>query len=131
MCTDTSQTIEQMTEQETRLIALMSERPLDVWTALEIVCRFPLTPSHDLTSVADGLLDKGLVLVQRARPFDESAATAGLALTAAGVKVGFELARRRLSSVQEPFLGEETQIRTSRRDSRRRLTVDPVHLRQG
>lgn len=99
--TDPKHTIVRMTDQEIRLIALMSQRPLDIWTAIEIVRFFPFSPSHDLTKIASSLMDKGLVLVQRTRAFDDTPASSGLALTAAGVKVGFELARRRLAVAPE------------------------------
>jgi len=89
--------IEDMDSQETRLIELMSRRPLDIWTATDIVRHFPLSPSHDMTRVASSLMDRGLVFVQKARSFDDVPATSGLALTALGVRVGFELARRRWS----------------------------------
>jgi hypothetical protein len=89
--------IEDMEPQETRLIELMSSRPLDIWTATDIVRHFPFSPSHDMTRVASSLMDRGLVLVQKARAFDELPATSGLALTALGVRVGFRLARLRWS----------------------------------
>lgn len=87
--------IDDMDSQETRLIELMSQRPLDIWTATDIVRHFPFSPSHDMTRVASSLMDRGLVLVQKARSFDEVPATSGLALTALGVRVGFQLARKR------------------------------------
>lgn len=89
--------IQDMDLQETRLIELMSQRPLDIWTSMQIVRHFPFSPDHDLTRVASSLMDRGLVVIQKTRPFDETEATSGLALTALGVRVGFELARRRWS----------------------------------
>jgi hypothetical protein len=89
--------IQDMDQQESRLVELMSQRPLDIWTATQIVRHFPFSPNHDLTRVASSLMDRGLVLVQKAGPFDDTEATSGLALTALGVRIGFELARRRWS----------------------------------
>lgn len=89
--------IDDMDSQETRLIELMSQRPLDIWTATDIVRHFPFSPSHDMTRVASSLMDRGLVLVQKGRSFDDIPATSGLALTALGVRIGFQLARKRWS----------------------------------
>lgn len=94
--------IQDMDQQEIRLLELMSQSPLDTWTTTQIVRHFPFSPDHDLTRVASSLMDRGLVVVQTNRPLDDSKATSGLVLTSLGVRIGFELARRRWS---EPPVG--------------------------
>lgn len=95
-------TIDQMSSGEIRVLQLLSKRPLDVWPAVLIVREFPFTPNHDLTLVVGSLMEKGLVLVQKTAAADRHLASSGLALTAEGVRVGFALARERLA---QPDIG--------------------------